>query len=118
MHAYSIPLLFRRDIRSSGMLRSVNWYFGTDVSRQPVGPFFKGQAIPQTAWCSGSVPLQSSLRRRISYDSIRTEMLSVVGIIRKVEGRCLGKLQSVVNHQQRARITLTVRTKQQRMKIG
>jgi len=44
-------------------------------------------------------------------------MLSVVIIIRKVEGRCLGKLQGVVKHQQGARIALTEQTKQQHMKI-
>jgi len=27
------------------MSHSVKWYFLTDVSGQPIGPFFKGQAV-------------------------------------------------------------------------
>jgi hypothetical protein len=30
-----------QDLRSSGMLRSVEWYFCTDVSGQPIVPIFK-----------------------------------------------------------------------------
>ena len=30
---------------SSGMLRSVYWYLVAVVSRQPIGPIFKGQAV-------------------------------------------------------------------------
>jgi hypothetical protein len=30
---------------SSGILRSVVWHFCTDVSGQPIGYFFKGQAV-------------------------------------------------------------------------
>jgi len=43
-------------------------------------------------------------------------MLSVVGIKRKVEGRRLGKLQSVVKHRQGANMALTEQTRQQHMK--
>ena len=32
------------DFRSSAMLRSVNWLY-TDVTRQPIDPVFKGQAV-------------------------------------------------------------------------
>jgi hypothetical protein len=35
----------KRDLRSSGMLREVDWYLSTDVSRQLIGPTFKGQAV-------------------------------------------------------------------------
>jgi hypothetical protein len=116
MHDSSLPLLCRWDIRSSGMLRSVDWWLGAYVSRKPVSPIFKDRAVPQTTWCSGSVRLQSALQRRISYDSIQTEMLSVVGIIWNVEGRCLGKLQSVVKYELGAHIALTKQTTQQHMK--
>jgi hypothetical protein len=33
------------DLRSSGILRSVEWEFCTEVSRQPIGPIFKGQEV-------------------------------------------------------------------------
>jgi hypothetical protein len=35
------------DLRSSGMLCSVDWQLFTDVSGQPVGPMCKGQAIQE-----------------------------------------------------------------------
>jgi len=49
-------------MRSSEMLRSVDWQFVTDVSGQPIGPIFEGQAVPEecleyvgmqlcTEWC-------------------------------------------------------------------
>jgi len=31
------------------MLRSVDWKLGNDVSGQPMGPIFKGQAV-QSSW--------------------------------------------------------------------
>jgi hypothetical protein len=34
-----------RGLRSSGMLRSVDWWLFTDVSGQPMGPIFNGQAV-------------------------------------------------------------------------
>ena len=33
------------DLRSPAMLRSVDWLLCTDVSGQPIGPIFKGQAV-------------------------------------------------------------------------
>ena len=39
------PKIQYRDLRSSGILRSVEWYFCTDVSGQPIGPIFKGQQV-------------------------------------------------------------------------
>jgi hypothetical protein len=42
---------FRRDanevVRSSGILRSVEWHFCSIVSGQPIGPIFKGQAFQE-----------------------------------------------------------------------
>jgi len=35
-----------QDLHSSGILCGVDWEFITEVSEQPVGPFFKGQAVP------------------------------------------------------------------------
>jgi hypothetical protein len=32
-------------MRSSGVLRSVEWQFRVDVSVQPIGPIFKDQSI-------------------------------------------------------------------------
>jgi hypothetical protein len=34
-----------RDLRSFGILRRVEWYFRTDVSRQCISPIFRGQAV-------------------------------------------------------------------------
>jgi hypothetical protein len=35
----------RSDLNSSVMLRSVSWQLASDVSGQPVGPIFMGQAV-------------------------------------------------------------------------
>jgi hypothetical protein len=35
------------DLRSSGMLRSVDLQVVNDVSEQPIGPIFKGQAVQE-----------------------------------------------------------------------
>jgi len=40
----------KRDIRSSGMLRSVDWYLITDVSVQIIRPIFKRQAAELPRW--------------------------------------------------------------------
>ena len=44
---YDFRLLPRciRDIRSSGILRSVGWHFSADVSVQYIGPIFKSQLV-------------------------------------------------------------------------
>jgi hypothetical protein len=42
-----LPPWCRWGLRSSGMLRSVNCYLVTDVSRQPIGPIFKRQAVQE-----------------------------------------------------------------------
>jgi len=36
---------YPRDLYSSGMLRSVHWYFVTAVSGQTIGTIFKGLAV-------------------------------------------------------------------------
>ena len=36
---------YTRDLYSSGMLRSVDWYFVTEVSGQTIGTIFKVQAV-------------------------------------------------------------------------
>jgi hypothetical protein len=36
----------RRDVPSSGILRSIEWQSFTDVSGQHIGPIFKGQEAP------------------------------------------------------------------------
>jgi hypothetical protein len=38
-------------LRSSGMLRSVDWYLVADVSGQLIGPKFKGQAVSTNESC-------------------------------------------------------------------
>jgi hypothetical protein len=43
MRDFRLPPRCRRYLRSSGMLRSVEWWFCTDVSGQRIGPVFKGQ---------------------------------------------------------------------------
>jgi len=35
----------RVDVHSSGILRSAEWQFRTDVSVQPLGSIFKGQVV-------------------------------------------------------------------------
>jgi len=34
------------------ILRNVKWYFLKDVSRRPVGPFLKGQAVEEECCCA------------------------------------------------------------------
>jgi len=34
------------------MFCSVDWYLVTGVSRQPIGPVFKGQAVKGSLWAS------------------------------------------------------------------
>jgi hypothetical protein len=36
----------KRDLRSSGIVRSVEWYLCTDVSRQPIGPSLRVKIGP------------------------------------------------------------------------
>ena len=38
-----------RSLHSSGMLRSVGWYLGTEVSDQPVGSIFRGKQFKRSA---------------------------------------------------------------------
>ena len=38
-----VALSLERDLRCFGILCSVEWWFYTDVSGQPIGPIFKGQ---------------------------------------------------------------------------
>jgi hypothetical protein len=49
-HSYFVPFTRHQQcdcmrLRSSGMLRSVDLWFVTDVSGQPIPPIFKGQAV-------------------------------------------------------------------------
>ena len=37
--------LLYKHLRSSEVLRSLDWWFVTDVSGQPIGPIFKDQAV-------------------------------------------------------------------------
>ena len=55
--AYLLWQAYLNNKCSFGILRSVEWQFLTDVSGQPVGPIFKGQAVQEeflhyswTAW--------------------------------------------------------------------
>ena len=43
----------KRDLRSSGMLRGVNWYLVSGVSGQPIQPIFKGPAV----WTAGPLKM-------------------------------------------------------------
>ena len=45
MRDFRLPLQSRRELSSSGLLRSEYWQFLTDVSGQPIGPFFKGHSL-------------------------------------------------------------------------
>jgi len=42
-----LPRRCKWDLRSFGILHSVEWQFATDVSGQPIGPIFKGQAVQE-----------------------------------------------------------------------
>ena len=42
---FNRPPPYKRDLRSSRMLRGVDWYFVTDVSGQSIGLIVKGQAV-------------------------------------------------------------------------
>jgi hypothetical protein len=44
---FRLPPRFRWNLHSSGIFRSVEWQFCTDVSGQPIGAIFKGQG---TSW--------------------------------------------------------------------
>ena len=41
----------RRDLRFSGMLRSVVWRLVSDISGQPIGPVFEGEAVQLVTRC-------------------------------------------------------------------
>jgi hypothetical protein len=45
MRYFRIPTRCKRDLRSFGTLRNVEWQFRTDVSGHPICPIFKGQAV-------------------------------------------------------------------------
>ena len=53
MRDFRLPPWCRWDLRSSGILRSVEWQFCTDVSRQPIGPIFKGQDVQEESFILG-----------------------------------------------------------------
>jgi len=42
LHDFRRTLRCKLDLMSSGILRTVVWCFVTDVSREPIGPIFKG----------------------------------------------------------------------------
>jgi hypothetical protein len=42
---FRLPPPCRQNLRSTGMLCSVEWQFCTDVSGQPIDPIFKGQDL-------------------------------------------------------------------------
>jgi len=42
LHYFGLPPRCKLDLRSSGILRSVEWWFAKEVSGQPLGPIFKG----------------------------------------------------------------------------
>jgi hypothetical protein len=44
---FRLPLPCLRDLRSAGILRSVEWQSFTDVSGKHVGPIFKGQEVQE-----------------------------------------------------------------------
>ena len=39
-----------RHLRSTGILRSIEWYLFSDVSGQPIGPIFKGKELLLPIW--------------------------------------------------------------------
>jgi hypothetical protein len=45
MRDFRLPQRCRWALCSSGVLRSLSWFVGTDVSRKPIGLIFKGQAV-------------------------------------------------------------------------
>jgi hypothetical protein len=53
---FRIPPRRKRDLRSFGVLRSVEWFFRTDVSGQSVGPIVKGQAVHELFYFKTPTP--------------------------------------------------------------
>ena len=47
MTDYRIPPQCQWDLRSSAIMRSVDWKLGTDLSGRHIGPIFKGQAVQE-----------------------------------------------------------------------
>jgi len=45
LYDFGLPPRNRRDLRSSAILRSLQWQLFTDVSGQAIGPTFKGQEL-------------------------------------------------------------------------
>ena len=45
MRDFQLPLQCKRDLLSSGILRSEEWYFRTDVSGLTMGAIFKVQVV-------------------------------------------------------------------------
>jgi hypothetical protein len=43
---FRLPQRCRRDLPSSGILRSLEWYFRTEVSERPDSPIVKGHEVP------------------------------------------------------------------------
>jgi hypothetical protein len=42
---FKLLLQHKLDLSYSGIFHSVNWWLDTNVSRNPIGPIFKGQAV-------------------------------------------------------------------------
>jgi len=62
------------NLRSFGILRSVEWYFLTDVSGQPIGPIFKSQIVQSLfkqskAWTAYSWRWDGYVLPKLRYES-------------------------------------------------
>jgi hypothetical protein len=47
MPDFRLPRWCKWDLHCSGILCSIDWRFVTDISGQPIGPIFKGQAVQE-----------------------------------------------------------------------
>jgi len=47
VHDFRLPPRRKRRLRSFGILRSVEWFFHTDVSGQSIGPIVKVKAVQE-----------------------------------------------------------------------
>ena len=49
LHYFRLVPRCNLDLRSSRMLRNVEWWFANDVSGQPLGPIFNWIVVPETS---------------------------------------------------------------------
>ena len=83
VRAFMLPPQYEYDPCSSGILRSVYWWFRIDVSIQPISPIFKGQIVQELAEYSTTRPLKTG-----PTDCPETSVRNYQSTLRKNPGDC------------------------------